>query len=237
METGNSVLLFDCGAGTMRRLMESGKEIFDVSHLFLSHFHPDHCGELASFLFSNKYPDGTRRTRELTLGGAAGTMDFFEKLKGVFGPWIELSPNIFSVLEMDNQQPDMRRFEDFTLHTAPVCHNPESIAFRIESPEGVSVVYSGDTDYSQSLIELASGADLMICECSLPDAVKVTGHLTPSLAGDMAAKAGVRKLVLTHFYPECDDADIVSECRRTYSGPLILAADLMRIHAILPDQS
>jgi ribonuclease BN (tRNA processing enzyme) len=55
------------------------------------------------------------------------------------------------------------------------------------------------------------------------------GHLTPSLAGDIATRAGVKKLVLTHFYPECDQANIEQECRKTYDGPLVLAEDLMRI--------
>ena len=45
----------------------------------------------------------------------------------------------------------------------------------------------------------------------------------------MAARASVRRLVLTHFYPECDQADIAAECRKTYAGPLLLAADLMEI--------
>ena len=58
----------------------------------------------------------------------------------------------------------------------------------------------------------------------------MTGHLTPSLAGEIASAARVKKLVLTHFYPECDRADISDQCRKTYSGPLILAEDLMRIN-------
>jgi ribonuclease BN (tRNA processing enzyme) len=48
-------------------------------------------------------------------------------------------------------------------------------------------------------------------------------------AGDLAAKANVRKLVLTHFYPQCDNEDIAAECRKTYSGPLVLAEDLMQL--------
>ena len=96
--------------------------------------------------------------------------------------------------------------------------------------DGFSAVYTGDTDYSETIIDLAKDADLLICECALPDRHKVEGHLTPSLAGDLAAKAGVRKLVLTHFYPECDQEDIAAECRQTYSGPLVLAEDLMEIN-------
>ena len=131
------------------------------------------------------------------------------------------------VVELDNKGPDQIGFEDFTVNTLPVEHNPESLAFRISDRRGKSVVFSGDTDYSDNLAVLAAGADLLICESALPDDQKVSGHLTPSLAGRIAARAGVGKLVLTHFYPECDQVDIRKQCRRTYSGPLVLAEDLM----------
>ena len=55
------------------------------------------------------------------------------------------------------------------------------------------------------------------------------GHLTPSLAGKIATMANVRKLLLTHFYPECDEVDIAKECRKTYSGELILAENFMTV--------
>jgi ribonuclease BN (tRNA processing enzyme) len=63
----------------------------------------------------------------------------------------------------------------------------------------------------------------------MPDSLQVKGHLTPSMAGETATRAGVGKLVLTHFYPDCDDVDIKQECRKTYRGPLLLAEDLMEI--------
>jgi len=91
------------------------------------------------------------------------------------------------------------------------------------------VAYSGDTGPCEALAELARGADLFLCECSLPDGMTIEGHLTPSGAGAAAAAAGVRRLVLTHFYPECDAADIEAQCRRTWQGPLTLAEDLMKL--------
>ena len=81
----------------------------------------------------------------------------------------------------------------------------------------------------ENLVALATGADLLVCEAAMPDALKVPGHLTPSLAGDLAARAKVKKLVLTHLYPECDQFDIAAQCRRTYPGPLVIAEDLMRM--------
>lgn len=229
MRTGDNILLFDSGVGTMRRLLEAGVEIFDVSFIFYSHFHPDHTGELAPFLFSNKYPDGSRRKKPLTLVAGNGFLKFYKHLKLVYGHWIELDTNLLNIVELDNTNHDMRRFDNFKVESIPVEHNPESIAYRITGSDGISVVYSGDTDFSDNLVILSKDADLLICESALPDELKVKGHLTPSLAGEIAKRANVRKLVLTHFYPECDQADVEKECRKTYSGPLVLAEDLIKI--------
>ena len=135
-------------------------------------------------------------------------------------------------IELDNHSKDFRNFNDFSIESAPVEHNPESIAYRITAADGTSVVYSGDTDFSENLIELANDADLLICESALPDNMGVKGHLTPSGAGEIATRAGVHKLVLTHFYPDCENVDISQECRKTYGGKLLLAEDLMEIRVM-----
>ena len=217
------------GAGTIQRLLASGLTIFDLTHIFYSHFHPDHTSEFVPFIFATKYPDGSRRKTPLTVGGGRGFLDFYEKLKGAYGSWIELAPELLNTIEFNNKKRDYRQFEDFSVETAPVAHNEESIAYRITSSDGYSAVYTGDTDHSETIIDLAQKTDVLICECALPDKLRVPGHLTPSLAGDLAARAEVRKLVLTHFYPECENADIEAESRKAYSGPLVLARDLMQL--------
>jgi len=232
MRTGPGRLLFDSGPGTMRRLLEADTTIFDLNYIFYSHFHPDHTAELVPLIFATKYPDGSRRQSPLTITAGRGFAKFFAGLKAVYGKWIELAPGLLDFVELDNRSNDSVNFRDFAVESAPVEHNPESIAYRITAADGSSVVYSGDTDYSENLIALAKGADLMICESAQPDSLQVKGHLTPSLAGEMASRAGVGKLVLTHFYPDCEGVDLAQECRKTYSGPLILAEDLMQIEVI-----
>ena len=227
LNVGGVNLLFDSGAGTIQRLLQAGVGIFDLSYLFLSHFHPDHSGEVASLFFSMKYSE--QRRRPLCFVGGRGLVQFYSGLKGVYGNWIDPGPDILKLIEMDNLDFDRIVFEDFTLVSAPVSHNPESIAYKVSDMNGKSFVYSGDTDFSENLISLAKDADLLICESAFPDDLKVPGHLTPSLAGKIATRANVKKLVLTHFYPECEGADIKGECRKTYSGPLVLAKDLMEM--------
>jgi ribonuclease BN (tRNA processing enzyme) len=226
---GQSKLLFDIGAGTMRRLLETGTEIYDISHIFISHFHPDHTGELVSFLFANKYPDENRRQEPLTIVAGKGFLKFFAGLKSAFGNWIALSPNLLRIVELDTRHQDTCRFDSFEIASAPTNHNPESIAYRVKDSSGNTIVYSGDTDVSDNLEALADSVDLFICESALPDSMKVDGHLSPSHAGRIASRAGVKKLLLTHFYPECDTTDMEMQCRKTWTGPLTLARDLMKI--------
>lgn len=229
VETDESKILIDSGAGTMRRLMEAGSTIFELSHIFYSHFHPDHTGELVPMLFATKYPDNRRRKNPLVICAGSGFNRFYKGLKSVYGGWIELGPGGLNIIEFDTHGPDAAHFSDFAVHTLPVQHNPESLAFRITAENGAALVYSGDTDVCENLVTIAQGADLLICESSLPDDLKVDGHLTPSLAGEIAARARAGRLVLTHFYPECDQTDVERECRKTYAGPLTLARDLTTI--------
>jgi len=112
------------------------------------------------------------------------------------------------------------------IKSAPVNHIEGSLAFRLES-QGAALVYSGDTDLSDSLVELAKGADLLVLEAANP--FKVPGHLTPQEAGRLAARAGVQRLLLTHFYPPCDEVDVVALAAQEFSGEIIKAEDGLRV--------
>jgi ribonuclease BN (tRNA processing enzyme) len=219
--------LFDLGVGTIRRLLEAGVTISQVTHLFFSHFHPDHTGEFVSFLFATKYPQTYRRRSSFSVIGAKGLQGFYNGLRKVYGNWIELEPGLMNLIELNNCEQDQFVDEIFSVDTLPMVHIESSIGYRVKTTDGTSVVYTGDTDFCENVIALARDADLLICEAALPDAMRVEGHLTPSLAGRIATEAKVKKLVLTHFYPECDTVDVETECRKTYDGPLLLARDLM----------
>ncbi len=229
MTAGTSKLMFDVGPGSMRRLLEAGVRVQEISHLCVTHFHPDHTGELAPLIFANKYPDASLRREPLTILGGPGFIDFMTRLEGVYGHWIRLEGGALELVEAAAGERWHYAADDWRLETMPVRHNPESVAYRLTAGDGAAVVYSGDTDYSENLVALARDADLLICEAARPDEHPVAGHLTPSMAGRMAAEAGARRLMLTHFYPDCEDVDLAAQCRRTYDGPVILARDLMHL--------
>ncbi|MFP4446684.1 MAG: MBL fold metallo-hydrolase [Desulfosudaceae bacterium] len=227
VETGAARVVLDCGPGTMRQLLAAGVRVCEVTHLFFSHFHPDHTGEMAAFLFANRYGFSPGRERPLFMAGGKGQAAFYAACRSVYGQWIELADSLLEIGEFSSSQADQRDFPDFTVITRPVTHRPESIAFRLESG-GRAVVYSGDTDYDENLARLAAGADLFICESAHPDGCKQDGHLTPGLAGKIAAAAEVKQLVLTHLYPACDQVDIRQQAAAAFAGPVTVAEDLMR---------
>jgi len=74
----------------MRRLLEAKTTIFDISHIFYSHFHLDHTGEFAPFIFSTKYAGGTQRKTPLTVVGGRGFLDYYNALKTAYGHWTSL---------------------------------------------------------------------------------------------------------------------------------------------------
>lgn len=103
---------------------------------------------------------------------------------------------------------------------------------------GLKVVYSGDTAFSEALIELARGADLLIHECTFDDNAAERAaerlHSTPSVAAEVALKAGARRLVLTHIGARYRDPTILLAQAKAKFPDVSVAEDLMRLSLTPP---
>jgi ribonuclease BN (tRNA processing enzyme) len=228
VRAGGDLLVLDTGPGTMSRLLKQGVAHENVTHLLYSHNHLDHSGELAPWLFASRIP-ASSRVNPLTIIGSAAFLTMLDSLREIYGHWIDPATYNLDRIEMDGAARRRAAFSGWEVTVSPVNHIESSLAYRITSAQGRSLVYSGDTDVSDDLVELARGADLLLIEASSPDGRKIESHLTPSLAGEIASRAGVRKVVLTHFYPACDGVDMLAQLHRTYQGEAALAEDGMRL--------
>ena len=114
------------------------------------------------------------------------------------------------------------------LSWAQAEHRPESIAYRLDA-DGGAFVYTGDTEYSEPVVELARSAHTLLIECSFPDNAPVPGHLTPSSVARIASESGVERVVLTHLYPAVDNEQLASEVWRYYDGEVVVAEDGLRL--------
>ncbi|MGD0229940.1 MAG: ribonuclease Z [Syntrophorhabdales bacterium] len=216
VSTGAGNILVDVGPSIVRRLLESGYSVNDVDVMVLTHFHPDHTGDLAAFLFACNYGESERHGG-LSLIGGRGVRPFFRRLSRVY-PWI--APQHYR-LTIKTLPGGAMRAGPVSVTTAPVAHRDESIAVRIEE-EGKRVVFSGDTDYSPALAALASGADLLVAECSFPDR-KAKGHLDLPTLCRIAKEAAPRRVIMSHLYPEWE------EFHGVIPPPLLLGEDGMEL--------
>jgi ribonuclease BN (tRNA processing enzyme) len=222
VKAGGHLLVLDLGAGSLRALLRYGLNFSAIDVLALTHLHPDHVGDLIPFLFATRYSLGYTRQEPFRLLAARGFARFHDLLNQAFAGWVEPPPNLMDLKELASDRPDEVKDGDLVIRSAPTKHTDGSLAYRVEA-EGRSLVYSGDTDVSASLVELASEADLLVLEAANP--FKVPGHLTPAEAGRLAAQAGVGRLLLTHFYPPCDAVDVVALAAQEFSGEVLRAED------------
>lgn len=217
--------LLDGGSGTLLKCLKAGISYRMIDRLFYTHLHPDHTMDFIPFLFATKYTPGFRRQKRLDIYGPRGFSRFYQDLATIFDPGLlELDFDV-QITELGN---DRRTVETLVIESGLMKHSKDAIGYRFEC-NGKVLVYSGDTDRCEEIIHLARHADVLILECSFPDEMKIPKHLTPSEAGQIAEKAHVGKLVLTHFYPPCDEIDVKGIAKRQFSGDVIVAEDLMKI--------
>ena len=218
-------ILFDSGSGAIYQLARAGIDYHKINHIFYSHiFHPDHVNDLTAILFANKY-NRPRRENALYITGPRGMKNFFMNMQRLF-PIFEEMPFLIEVREIKYK---LIKLDGISITSKPLSHQQvDCVGYRIEYG-GKVMAYTGDTGYCANLIELAKDADLLISECSFPEKFKVDGHLFPRIVGQIATESQVKKLLLTHLYPPCDDYDIRGEVKKYFSGKVIVAEDLMRI--------
>jgi len=222
VKTGGRLLVLDLGSGSLRALLGLGLNFSAIDVLALTHLHPDHVGDLIPFLFATRYSLGYTRRGPFLLLAARGFARFHQGLNEVFAGWVEPPPGLLDLRELAPDAPDEVRLENLVIKSAPTNHTDGSLAYRVEA-KGRSLVYSGDTAESDSLVDLARGADLLVLEAANP--LKVPGHLTPREAGRLAARAGVNRLLLNHFYPPCDEVDVAALAAQEFSGEVRRAED------------
>ncbi|WP_162924486.1 MBL fold metallo-hydrolase [Rubrobacter indicoceani] len=231
VEVGGETLVFDLGYGAVHGMLDGGLDPFAVDRIFFTHFHPDHTSDIVPLLFSANYGLDKPRGKPLQLAGPEPFLRFWNSVLLSWGEW--MSPEGFN-LTTEELPPVCREplhLPGATLSWAKTEHRPESIAYRLDASDGGSFVYTGDTEYCESVVALAEGADTLLVECSAPDDSPIPGHLTPSGVARIASEAGVRRVVLTHVFPKALDRDPGAAVRRSFGGEVILAADGLSFRA------
>lgn len=205
LDLGNGAL------GALQRHIEPG----DVDAIALSHLHSDHCIDLCAMYVVRKYhPAGAMPP--IPVHGPTGTAGRLARAYDL--PEDPGMTNEFDFHDWSGGVPT--QIGPFVVTVARVDHPVEAYAVRVEH-EDTALVYSGDTGASRTLVDLATGADVLLCEASFVESADNPPHvhLTGAQAGAHAAQAGVGRLLLTHVPPWIDAAEVAAEAKRTFDGP------------------
>jgi ribonuclease BN (tRNA processing enzyme) len=223
IEAGAVRLLMDCGSGVAHRLAQLGIDWMRITHVALTHFHPDHVSDLVTLLVAWRWGALPPRATPIVVVGPPGTRAFIDSLANAFGPSVREPGYPLDLREVDaGRAVDLGDGVRLEAHKVP--HTVESVAYSV-AQGGQRVVYTGDTGFDAALGTWARGTDVLLAECSLPTALAIPTHLTPEQCGALAGLAAPRQLVLTHFYPPVEETDIRGAVAEQFAGPVVLASD------------
>ena len=271
---GGQPYLMDCGYGTLRGLVQANIRAADVRHVFVSHLHDDHTADIAALL-SHKWTGGNTNPQSATVHGPFGTKAMVDGAIAFFKGNTEIRmvdegrtvrpEAVFAGNDLSAPMvTQVFRDERVMVQAVENAHFPDrakakmpyrSFAYRFNTPDR-SIVFSGDTAYSTGLIELARGADILVCE-AMTLAIRqqfigegrgidpntesigrhiVETHVSTEEVGRMATEAKVKTVVLYHLLPGSNsqrgpvaDETYISEVRKFFAGEIIVGRDQLKI--------
>lgn len=221
--------LMDCGPSAPQAMEENGIAYHSARTVFFTHYHPDHTLGVGHLLSAMKNDSRLEGDYFLYFYGPEGLEEMVEG-------WRRLYPTVFPprerlILKELGEGLVFRQTNVKILATHASHGDIEALSYRVEC-EGRSFVYTGDSAYSDNLVVLSRGADVLISECSFPDHIETDTHMTPLDVGRLAERAGVRKVVLVHMYPEFQEIDPAEKVKEYYTGYVEAAYDGMFIKII-----
>ena len=222
VEGGSEDILIDCGPGSLQALEDAGRSYRDIHRILITHFHPDHTLGLGRLFSAVKNDTAVTERHWIVIYGPLGLEKFISG-------WNELYGNVVpddDILNLVAMEPGYEiDIGDMMITAGPADHGGRpALAYRIDMA-GRSIVYTGDTSRSDGLDRFASGADLLVSECSFPDESPAEGHMTPATVGEMASAAGAGEVLLVHMYPFFGETDPAAEVRRRFRGRVTTGRD------------
>jgi len=213
LESESGSLLLDCGASAIHRMAQEKLDWARLDAVWISHFHLDHVGGLAPFLFGTRNaPEMRERKKPLRIFGARGLRALIEKFDAAGAYKLFKQPFPLEITEVE----PLEKFEilkDTEAVALKTPHTAESLALHVRHKDK-TLVYTADTGFTMTLGDFARNVDLLLVECSFYRDKPTEKHLQLGEVIHLARYAQPKRVVLTHFYPEWDAVDLAREAEK-----------------------
>ena len=188
--------LLDCGPSALRMLKQLGRSAARIDFVFISHHHGDHFSGLPFLLLEFQHQE--IRKRPLTVIGPRGTQQIIERVSSLLFPGLTEKPLGFELAYREIEPGETEQWGSLEATAFKVAHFPKGIAlgYRLRVHER-TVVYSGDTEWTDELGRQSQGADLFICECSSFEK-KMDYHMSYRELEAHRTEIGAKRTLLLH---------------------------------------
>ena len=214
LELDETYILFDCGHGVVQRLLERGIRHYQVEHVILSHFHPDHVSDLIPFLHAGAYSQRDPRSKDVHIYGPVGVQRLVDGLMNIYG--LDFSQLSFQVHTHEIAAgPFTVSGHPFEFVSLPPAGN-HGIRF---SHGNKTYALTGDSHFHNEEIVFLQAADLAVID---------SGHLTDAEIVALASISQTNVIVCSHLYRELNAQDLQKRAEeRGYNGTILVGYDLL----------
>jgi ribonuclease BN (tRNA processing enzyme) len=224
LETSSGTILLDCAATAIHRAVQENLDWTRLDAIWISHFHLDHVGGLAPFLFGARNAEQLRaRTKPLKIFGPRALKELIESFDQANNYKLFDQPFPLEIVEVE----PLEEFEILPAVRAVAMktpHTPESLAIHIRDKSGKTVVYSSDTGFEKALGAFARAADLFVLESAFYRDKPGEKHLNLEEAMFLIRRARPQRALLTHFYAVWDAVDFEREVEKFEPSCAVLQA-------------
>lgn len=190
--------LIDCGASSLIALKTQKISANDIQAIFVTHFHADHFGGIPFLMLDAQF--FSKRNRPLTIAGPQGLAEYYERVMETAFPGSSKTKPRFDLSLLELKAREQTTVAGITAEPFQAHHgNPGGpfFAYRFEV-EGRSIAYTGDTEWTDELIDAGAGVDLLVAEAYFYEK-KVRLHLDVASLLDRLPEMRPKRLVLTHM--------------------------------------
>ncbi len=215
---GGAVLI-DCGASSLIAMKRDGVDPSEVDVVLLSHLHGDHFGGVPFLILDAQF---SRRARPLLIAGPPGVRTRVEATMEALFPGSTAVQRKFEVEFIELAERRATRVGSATVTAFPVVHASGAPPYALRVDYGGRIIaYSGDTEWAESLIEAARGADLFVCEAYTFDR-RVKFHLDYKTIEAQAERLGARRIILTHMGRDMLAREADARSERAHDGLVVM---------------